>query len=114
MALLARAGSLRIIFYGKLFLNIKYPITPETNEPSKMPRRSSNIRLTLVSSNESDPMNKLIVKPIPQSAAVPYKDIQDISLGSWVSFNFIASKQNPKTPTCLPINKPRAIPNGTP
>ena len=57
-------------------------MTPEANEPIKIPSRSSNIWLTLVSSNESDPINKLIVKPIPQSAAVPYKDIQDMSLGN--------------------------------
>ena len=86
---------------------------PEASEPSKIPKRSSNKRLTLVSSNESEPMNKLIVKPIPQSAAVPYKDIHDIPFGSSVSFSFIASQQNPKTPICLPINKPRAIPKGT-
>ena len=77
-----------------------------------MPRRSSNNRLTPVSSKASEPMNRLIVKPMPQRAAVPYKEPQDMPAGSLVNLSLIATQQIPKIPTCFPINKPSAMPSG--
>ena len=97
----------------KLARRIEYPTTPETNEPKIIPNLSSNNKLTPVSSKASEPINKLIVKPIPHNAEVPYKPVQLTPVGSCAILSFMNNQQSPKIPTCLPKNKPSAIPTGT-
>lgn len=58
-------------------------------------------------------MNRLMVKPMPQSAAVPYSKPQLIPGGSRLNPNRVATQQKPNTPTCVPTNRPRAMPSGT-
>ena len=78
-----------------------------------MPSRSSNSRSTPVSSKASDPTKRLMVNPIPHSAAVPYKLSQFISLGNFASPSLMHNQQIPNMPICFPKNNPNAIPIGT-
>ena len=54
-------------------------------------------------------MNRLIVKPIPHSVAMPQVCIQLIPPGRGEMLSFSASRTAPKIPTCLPTTSPAAI-----
>ena len=58
------------------------------------------------------PMNKLMVKPIPHNNAIPYNHVQSAPSGIFANFDLTANQAAPKTPNCLPRNKPRAMPKG--
>ena len=51
------------------------------------------------------------MNPIPHNAEVPYKLPHDMPSGNLANFTFIDNQQRPKIPSCLPANKPIAIPN---
>ncbi len=59
------------------------------------------------------PTNKLIVKPTPVNIETPYKLNQLDLSGICATPNLTAMKETNITPTCLPTNSPKRIPNGT-
>ena len=86
---------------------------PDRREPRIIPNLSSNSWLTPPSSKAREPIKRLMVKPMPHKAAVPYKDIQFMPFGKLQSFSFIASQHREKTPICFPTKRPTVMPSGT-
>ena len=58
-------------------------------------------------------INRLIVKPTPHNNATPYSCPQLNPSGFFAKPLLLAIQTKPKTPTCLPTNRPRPIPSGT-
>ena len=67
----------------------------------------------MFSENAKFPTNKLIVNPTPVNTDTPYKLNQLELSGICAAPNFTAKNDKDITPTCLPMNKPKRIPNGT-
>jgi hypothetical protein len=55
---------------------------PDSSDPMVIPNLSSKVIAAPEPSKANEPMNILIVKPIPQSAEIPYKLSQFIPFGS--------------------------------
>ena len=92
--------------------NIKYPNTVDSKDPARTPIFTPSIYWILLAKAKF-PTNKLIVKPTPVNIETPYKLNQLDLSGICATPNFTAKKEISITPTCLPTNSPKRIPNGT-
>jgi hypothetical protein len=63
------------------------------------------------SAKASRPMNRLMVKPMPQSTATPRNCVQLAPTGRSASLRRIITADRPKTPTTLPASRPSATPS---
>ena len=99
-------------YFLDAYNNIKYPNTVESNDPARTPIFTPSI-YWIFSANAKFPTNKLIVKPTPVNIETPYRLNQLDLSGICATPNLTAKKEISITPTCLPTNNPKRIPNGT-
>ena len=89
----------------------KKPPTAASAEPLNTPSFTAFCRSS--EGNARPPINRLMVKPIPQSRATPYIWTRLAPSGHVAQPHLTASQDAPITPTCLPMNNPAAMPSGT-
>lgn len=96
---------------GDAVLRTKKPHIVERSDPPITPILA--ISCIFSSGKASNPMNRLIVNPMPAITETPYRCIHPVSSGLLAKRSFINIHVVPKIPICLPRNKPSAIPSGS-
>ena len=99
-------------YFFEAYNNIKYPNTVESKDPARTPIFTPSM-YWIFSAKAKFPTNKLIVKPTPVNIETPYRLNQLDLSGICATPNLTAKKEISITPTCLPTNNPKRIPNGT-
>ena len=99
-------------YFLEAYSNIKYPNTVDSKDPARTPIFTPSMYCILLAKAKF-PTNKLIVKPTPVKTETPYRLSQLDLSGICATPNLTAKKEISITPTCLPMNNPKRIPNGT-